>query len=249
MTVLVPFAIAALFFVLASGVSSGNPLREAVTNPWYNDPYRLAALLPLACIPIATLGALAIVNAAADYLAHRRLSRLLSPLLSALALVALFCVALGPNVTRTAEQARGAYVMDGSSRLLTDSEARLLERVDQAIPDDALIVGSPWTGASLAYALTGRQVMELHIFGQRSPGELYLDEHLADIDTDPRVCDAIRELGVDYVLDFGKANVVGDPGSATDWDGIQSIPPAQGLIVVDSEGPDARLLQVSGCAK
>lgn len=246
-SVIVPFLVAASFFVLVSGVSSGNPLREAVTNPWYNDPYRLAALLPLVCIPIATLGALAVVDAGEKFLSRRRSPRLVRALLGAVAVTALFSVALGPNVTRTAEQARGAYVMDGSSRLLTDSEVRLLERIDATVPDDALIIGSPWTGASLAYALTGSQVTEKHIFGQRSPDELYLDEHLANIDTDPRVCEAVQALGVDYVLDFGTANVVADPGSSAGWEGVQSIPPAQRLVVVDSEGPDARLLRIEGC--
>ncbi|MCC4907840.1 DUF6541 family protein [Microbacterium sp. cx-59] len=246
-TVIVPFVVVAFFFVLVSGFTSGNLLREAFTNPWYNDPYRLAALLPMAVIPIATLGALVVVDAATALFTRFPGRGVLRTVATAVALIALLTVAIGPNVTSTAEQARGAYAMNATSALLTDAEVRLLSRLDDEVPDDALIIGSPWTGASLAYALTGREVTEKHIFGTRTADELYLDQNLAAIDSDSKVCEAVEALGVDYVLDFGSQNVFSDPAAAASWDGIQSIPPSAHLVVVDAEGPDARLLRIEGC--
>ena len=158
----------------------------------------------------------------------------------------LFSVAVGPNVSGAIAQAQVAYRLDPSAALLTSDEAALLERLDDETPDDALIAGSPWTGTSLAYALAGRDVVELHVFGSRNADEIYVDEHLRDIDKDPRVCNAVRALGVSHVLDFGTQNVFNRDDAAADRAGIQNLAPGEHLELVDSQG-DARLFQVVGC--
>lgn len=243
----IPYVVAAVFFVLASGSSAGNVLRELITNPWYNDSYRLAALLPVAGIPVATLGGVAIADLVRSLAVRRRAPRAVVGVAAAVGVVAVFSVGVGPNVARVAVDARGAYVMTSASLLLTTEEQTLLERLDQTTPPDALIAGSPWTGTSLAYAIADREVVEKHIFGARDDDEVYLDENLRNIDSDPRVCDAIRAVGVDYVLDFGAQNVWNNPAASVNRDGIQDLPPTRSLELVDSEGPDAKLYRVVGC--
>lgn len=247
LVVVAPLAVAAIMFVLVSGTNVSNVLREAVTNPWYNDSYRLAALLPAAGIPVATLGALTIVDAAASFLRRRPLPRAATVTVAVLATFALFSVGAGPNILRTAADARSTYAIGERSPLLTLDERRLLERLADTTPEDALIAGSPWTGTSLAYALTGREVLEKHVFGTLSDDEIYLDRHLRDIDTDPRVCDAVERLGVDYVLDFGAQNVFNSAQSGTDKLGLVDLQPSDALVLVDSEGTDARLFRIEGC--
>ncbi|WP_457825381.1 DUF6541 family protein, partial [Staphylococcus aureus] len=62
--ILTPFAVAVALFAISSGLRIDHPLRQILTNPWYNDSNRLAALLPLVAIPVATLGAIALVDLA-----------------------------------------------------------------------------------------------------------------------------------------------------------------------------------------
>ncbi|TDN88387.1 DUF6541 family protein [Microbacterium sp. BK668] len=242
----VPFAVALFMFVLVSGTGYSF-IRDAVTNPWYNDSFRLAALLPIAGIPVATLGAIAVVDAARAVTVRYRVPRAVVGGLAAVATVALFSVGFGPNAMTTVAWARSSYVLDGGSALLTADEMRLLERLDQSTPDDALILGNPWTGTSLALAIAGRDVVERHIFSARTPDELYLDEHLRDIGDDPAVCDAVRSVGADYVLDFGSQNVFNNPGSGTDRAGLNDLSPSGSLVLVDSEGERARLFRIEGC--
>ncbi len=51
LVVAAPMVVATILFVVASGTAAGNALREFLTNPWYNDSYRLAALLPAPASP------------------------------------------------------------------------------------------------------------------------------------------------------------------------------------------------------
>ncbi|WP_374977444.1 DUF6541 family protein [Microbacterium trichothecenolyticum] len=243
----IPFAVAAFMFVLASGTGVGNFVREAVTNPWYNDPYRLAALLPIAGIPVATLGAITITDAAASLIQLRRIPHGVAVTAAVVAALAVFTVGVGPNVVRTAADARGSYTFTDSSALLTADEAALLARLPGETPSDALIAGNPWTGTSLAYALAGRQVVEKHVFGIRTEDELYLDANLRDIDEDPRVCEAVRSLGVTHALDFGSQNVFNSPASGLDHLGLNDLSPSDHLVLVDSEGAGARLFKIEGC--
>lgn len=243
---LAPFAVAVLLFVVASGLRIDHPLREFLTNPWYNDSNRLAALLPMAAIPVAVLGALGIYDAG-----RRALMRLSAPnwaraVALVIAVIAIFSVAVGPNARFAISQVREAYAYTDESVLLTSDERALLDRLPEETDQDALIIGSPRTGASLALALSDREVTQRHIFGSPSPELVYLNSHLRNIDTDPAVCSTVDDLGIDYVLDFGRQDVM-DESQAVTYDGIQDLAPGRHLVLVDSEGPEARLFRIEGC--
>lgn len=244
--VLLPFSMALLLFVLAAGTHF-NLLREAATNPWNNDPFRLAALLPTAAVPTATAGALAVARAGAWVLRRVRAPALVGTAFAVLGLAGLALASQGPNVRDEAARARTMYVMDENSPLLTFDEWNLIERLPTTTPPDALIAGNPRTGTSLAYALATRQVVEPHIFGQQSEDVQFLDRSLRDIETDPRVCKAVERVGVDYVLDFGRNDVHNAQGSYDAYDGIQELSATRHLVLVDSEGDRARLFRIEGC--
>lgn len=241
----VPFLIGGFLFVLVSGIEVDNPLRELLTRPWYNDPYRLAALLPIVAVPVGVLGVLAIVKVIRTSLG--RVSDRRAAAASALAVALVFTVAIGPNVIRTAQDARTAYTLASDGRLLSAEERALIERLPQTTPSDAVIAGSPATGVALAYALSGRTVLERHIFGERTADERYIDENLDAIATDPAVCEAVRATGVTHVLDFGDLGVVSDPAVAEQHSGVQDLAQTEGLELIDSEGSEARLFAVTGC--
>ncbi|MDQ1171451.1 hypothetical protein QE392_003255 [Microbacterium proteolyticum] len=241
-----PFAVAVLLFVVASGLRIDHPLRQLLTNPWYNDSNRLAALLPLVAIPVATLGALVIVDVALRLAADRRLHAWVTPVAALVGILAVFSVALGPNVRIALGQVHEAYAYTDSSLILSSDEEALLGRLAEETPPDALIAGSPRTGASLALAFSGREVTQRHIFGSPSDEQLFLNANLRDIESDPAVCRTVDDIGIDYVLDFGRQDVI-DPAGAAAYDGIQNLSPSRHLVLVDSQGPDARLFRIEGC--
>lgn len=238
------FAVGVLLFVLVAGFDVGHPVREFLTNPWYNDPYRLAALLPIAALPIATLGVVTIWEAVRRPTSSVKWAR---RGLSIAGVLGLAVATQGPSVAAGIEATRLAYTYSDNSALLTTAERELLERIETVTPDDALIAGNPRTGVALAYALGGREVLEKHVFGQLTDEERYLNQHLSEIDNDPLVCEAVRETGVDFVLDFGRQDVHNAQDSIRDYDGIQNLVPSESLELVDQEGDSARLFRVVGC--
>lgn len=244
--VVVPFAVAGFMFVLVSGTPRENFLREMVTNPWYNDSYRLAALLPIAAIPVATLGAVAVVSMARRLVRRLSVPRALPAVIAPIAAAALFSVGFGPNVLAMADSARVSYQYTETAPLLSTDEKELLSRLDDSIPPDAVIAANPWTGGSLAYALADREVLERHMFGSRSEDEELIDTRLRYISTDSRVCEAVTRLGVTHVLDFGSQNVFNDPGQGLDRRGLNDLEPSDELVLVDAEG-SARLFKIEGC--
>lgn len=241
----VPFLVATTFFLFVSGTAVANPLRELLTRPWYNDSYRLAALLPIAAIPVAVVGILATMRVARRVFSKASAGvRFTAAVFAGLAL---FSVAVGPNMIKTLHDARLTYESTPDARLLSNDERALIERLPETTPADAVIAGSPRTGASLAFALANRKVMEFHIFGNRTEDELYIDEHLSDIETDPEVCVAVRDTGISYVLDFGDTGI-GTADDAKDHEGVQNLQPSSHLVLVDSQGPGARLFRIEGCS-
>lgn len=244
--VVTTFLVAVALFAISSGLLIDDPLRQVLTNPWYNDSNRLAALLPLVAIPVATLGALALVDLARAWARPRRVPRWIAPVAAVIAVATVFSVVAGPNARIALRQVTEAYAYTDGSILLTSQEYALLERLDDETPADALIIGSPRTGTSLALALADREVTQRHVFGSPSPELLFLNTRLRDIDSDPAVCRIVDDLGIDYVLDFGRQDVM-DPDGAVDYDGIQDLTPGAHLALVDEQGPDARLFRIEGC--
>lgn len=241
-----PFAVAVALFAIASGLRIDSPLRQLLTNPWYNDSNRLAALLPLMAIPVATLGAITVVDLARRAMRRTRAPRWIGVGAAAVGVLALFSVATGPNVRMALDQVSEAYAYTDSSLILSSDEEALLERLDSETPEDALIAGSPRTGTSLALAFADREVTQKHVFGNPSPEVLFLNARLRDIDSDPAVCRTVDRLGVDYVLDFGTQDVIDQAGAAA-YAGIQDLSPGTHLVLVDEQGPSARLFKIEGC--
>lgn len=248
-----PFAVATLLYVLAAGTSVDNPLRAFLTDPWYSDPNRLAALLPIAAIPVATLGVTELASATSRWtrtwwvsaqVSRRRTAWTAVGLVATGALLA--TAALGPNVSIALAQVNEAHQYREDALLLTADERAVLERLGTYAAPDSLIIASPRTGANLAYALTGISVTEPHIFGLPSEDEIFLAQNLSRIDADPAVCAAVSRTGVDYVVDFGSRDVMGtsDP---VGHGGVLNLEEGQHLSLIDAEGPDARVFRIEGC--
>ena len=239
-----------LYVIAVSGVQW---LRDFITAVWNNDSNRLAAMLPLAAVPLVAIGGAWLYEklvAAVDAVVQRRrgsrpatgASRGLRAGVAIAAALVAVVASQGDNVRYMEGRAAGTFVVAEDSSLVSTDELALIERLDETVPADALIIGSPRTGASFAFALGDRQVVPVHIFGPRTNEVLYLARYLDQIDTRPAVCAAVERSGVDYVLDFGTRDLQGR--SDTAYDGLVDLPDSAHLELVDSEGPDARLFRI-----
>ena len=230
------WAVAAALFFVTAGLSSYTLRQPSMI--WYGDAPRLAALYPIAVIPLAALATRRVVEAAS-----RRAARRWVP--EAVAIVALVAVTqLTAGYPELLRHMRDGYTADADSALLSTDELALLERLPEEVDEDEMIAGNPWTGTSLAFAFADREVVLPHIL-MNNPGRDRDEvmERLDDAATDPAVCAAADRLGVRYVLDFGDREV---HGATHEYAGIDDLEDSDAFELVDREG-DARLFRLTAC--
>lgn len=243
------YALAGLLYV-ASAAMPDPWWRDLLAGVWYRDNQRLAALLPLATLPLAALGATTVAEAAARGWAAAttalRRPGWATPM-SALVVGSLVLAVLVP-ATQGATVRQGEYWIYenfSSSLLLSPDERELIEELDDYVPDDAMIVGDPRTGASLVEALAEREAVAPHIYGIRSEDEQLLMDHWDDAAEDPEVCEAIERLNAYWALDFGDELVFGGPDTMGGTDDLGRRP-AEGITEIARVG-DAALYEATVC--
>lgn len=187
-------AVGALF-VLAAG--SDSALAQALTGPWYNDAFRLGALLPVTAVPLAALGVAELSDRADARLPVRGTQR--APLVAAVTVLATTGLAglQGATVSANAVVVERWY---GHAALAGPAEQRLFTELRDVVPAGAVIAGNPWNGSALAEAVGGREVLFPHLSGSWGSARTTVASSLVDVRTDPAACAAARALKVDYVL-------------------------------------------------
>lgn len=250
------YIIGAALFFFAAGYNA--PIRQFITGVWYFDSYRLAALLPVVVLGPAVIGALFLIDLvrekirAADgsVLAKTRLPGKPGPKRQAVLASAVYAVALVPiapqlmPVNFAAYQAHWQYRSDANAALLSPEERRLLERLPDTTEPGANIAGLPSSGTALAYALSGRTVIQPHILTTHGSDIDVINAGLKDAAEFPAVCESVRRLNVRYVLDFGTRTVT---GTLAGYGGVMDLEENESLELVDSEGTNARLFEVVAC--
>jgi hypothetical protein len=218
--------------------------RYGITGTWYQDIYRIAALLPTFLVPLGALGILGITTSAALLLRDRARTAAAISVGVGLIFVASTLVLTQTGAALAEETANTAavYRQSPSSPLLTDDERALIERLPEHVSIDDVIVGSPWTGTSLSYALVDRRALVPHIFQELSPDMRLIVDHLNRAAEDPRVCAALARTHTRWVLDFGTQEIHdGDHA----YPGLKDLG-ASAVRLVDRQG-DARLYRIVAC--
>ncbi|RNL57094.1 DUF6541 family protein [Arthrobacter oryzae] len=248
---------AGLYVVVAGFPKS--PTRDFLTGVWYNDSPRIAALLPVAAVVLTAVGldwaARALVSARVRSRAlamavdgPRRLGGAgTAAYRAAVGLVLVVAaVALGQQggFKEEVQLASSRYEIDDDSPLVSTDELALIHRLKDTVPADALLIGNPYTGAALSYALGDRKSAQLHIMSSVSPAVQKIYDSAGTITSDPSVCQAVREANAFYILDFGSKEV--HRGYHTP-PGLFRLAYNPGMELVDSEGR-ARLYKITACA-
>ncbi|CEA08643.1 hypothetical protein BN1051_02000 [Arthrobacter saudimassiliensis] len=249
------FGVLGFLYVAVAGFPMGDT-RWFFVGIWYNDPTRLAALIPVIAVPLTAVAATFLVQrlwilvgrkTVADL--YTESSRIQRPTLAAFAGAVLMVVVLtaftqqAPNIRYAAANAVASYQVGPDSALLNQDEMELLSRLDEKLPEDAVVVGNPWNGSGLAYALSDRESVFTHTFYEVPESAHILADRLNQAGEDPEVCAAVEELGVDYVLDFGHREVHGgDHG----FDGLDDLQENGVGRVIDVVG-DAKVYEITAC--
>ncbi|WP_310111075.1 DUF6541 family protein [Pseudarthrobacter oxydans] len=250
------YLIGAALFFFAAGYNA--PIRQFITGVWYFDSYRLAALLPVVVLGPAVIGALFLVDlvrekirtADGSVFGKTRLPGNPGPTRQAVLASVVYAVALVPiapqllPVNFASYQAHWQYRSDANAALLSPEERRLLERLPQTTEPGANIAGLPSSGTALAYALSGRTVIQPHILTTHGSDVDVVNAGLKNAADFPAVCESVRSLNVRYVLDFGTRTVT---GTLAGYGGVMDLEENASLELVDSEGSGARLFKVTAC--
>jgi hypothetical protein len=253
----IAFVIFSGIFVLVAGFPSSS-IRNFIAGVWYNDSYRVAALLPLGAVLMVALG----VDWAESQLSGGRwralsirlLQRLRGPAsgggsrlvrLGGMAALAVLAAAVGQqgSVKHEVGQASQRYAISHDSALVSADELELIHRLPQTVPADSTVVGNPYTGAALSYALGDRKAAQLHILSSVSPELEEIYNNLGSVATDPDVCAAVQAEKAFYVLDFGTKEVHGGEHTPP---GLMHLDRNPGVELIDSRG-EAKLYKITAC--
>lgn len=256
------YAVAAFLFVVVSSFPADD-FRLFLTGIWYNDPPRLAALLPVVTIPLACRGAVAVWNQlsilvakGAGLIRGRSVRRtapvtggktlrpeMLGAVAATVMVLALIVATQRGNVSQAEASMAGSYRLSENSPLISSDEMALIKRLPGEVPQDALMVGNPWNGSSLAYAFADRKLVQLHILSAVPQGATPLLNGPAPAKDDPAVCPTVESLKIEYILDFGHREVHGrDSG----YKGLDALIAAGMATLEDSQG-EAKLYKLDLC--
>jgi hypothetical protein len=130
----------------------------------------------------------------------------------------------------------------GLRRFFDDEEFAMMQRLAGELEHSSAVLGDPGNGSAFLYSLIGQPVVFTHLTGRWDEPRRYLLEHFADLGKDPKVCDALDELGVDYVyLDSRTYNDSDQFAALTDGLDIA------GQLELIDQGGTAALYRITGC--
>lgn len=256
--------IAAALYTVAVVTDQGG-LRHFAIGSWYQDPYRLAALVPLFLIVLAGVGADGLVSAVRGLLrriapsrsAGRRLGSAEfrgSASLYAVAAASILALALstlvdhvqGPGLNAVSTKIKKTYSFSPGWAVSSD-EFALMSRLDATVPKDAVIGVNPANGGSLAFAISGRHVTQYHL---SPPPDADLREIAKDVTTaqpGTETCQLAKKEHVRYILDFGHVYMFNfvEAHSYPAFVDVLTRPGAK-VELVDRQGA-AKLFKINAC--
>lgn len=133
----------------------------------------------------------------------------------------------------------------------TDTEKKFVDRVNELIDEDDVVLNLPYDGSMMAYGLSDLPVYYRSIAGYGRTNEseqgALMREQLSSLTTNEQVQEAVRETSADYVLIMANGEDQLNFTSAYDpelWRGIESINEnTPGFELVLSEG-DKKLYRI-----
>ena len=250
-------------YVIAAYAPTG-PVRQFLIGSWYQDPYRLAALVPLFTIVLACVGVdgvawalAAVTRRMGEKLAPRFRAALAQPAPILMTVGGVVALAVAASVfTPLSIHANHKGLDEVSAKIkqswswtpgwaVSSDEYTLMRRIDKEVPAGAVIAVDPFNGGSLAYAISGRKVTQYHLSPGPSASVALAAKGLATAVSGSDACNAAKKANIQYVLDFGSFYMLQFP-EARMYPSFVNIKDSSTLKLVDQQGT-AKLYRVVGC--
>jgi hypothetical protein len=218
-------------------------VRNAWLGVWYDDPFRVGALLPIVGFPLAILGlshVLEFIDSHVEVHLPRKVTALPALLLAVFLTGA---TQWSAGMDHAIETAAASYRITPDAPLVNTDELKVIEAVPSLVPPDQVIAVNPWNGSSMVYALTGHPTTATHVSYKPNADQQELIDHLRQASASPNVCRALRELNVHWVLDFGKQEII---GAHVIYPGFENLGMAPGFQVAYRSG-DKVLYHITAC--
>lgn len=205
-----------------------------LTWPWQNVDERLRVITGLFGVVLAAIGLDAVRRLVGD-----RLGR--PGRIAALAASVVVAVVASLISASTSSVTLSNYYAGYPRGWLTKAEAEGLQAISAKLPDDAVVVATPWNGASYLQAIGPERVL-IPTEKTSSPDIEVVAEGLAH-GTTPAVCRVLDAHGARWLI-TGGVSAVAEPPST--YAGFDRAPDAGGFTKVLDAGPYT-LFEITGC--
>ncbi|WP_209066768.1 DUF6541 family protein [Arthrobacter pigmenti] len=246
------YAISVALYVIAAGEPS---FLSPLVGLWYSDPVRLGGLVPIFAsvlgayaihVGVSSLGGAA-VGKMRGQVSHR-LRQVISFGLAVLSvfLVFLFSESMRADVREDRIAADYWEHREWADGLASDAELEMLLSLEDRLPEDALLLGDPTSGAALAYALGDVEAVFPTMAGSWSQEARYLGRNFYQLESDPRVCRIINEMGITHVYD-DDGRYLADIVHRKDMKGltVRGLSPDSVRLITSADG--AAVYAITGC--
>lgn len=239
-------------FVALSALAVGPDGKlRSLTAVWYKDELRTRAILVVFAVILCAVGMGWLADLVADRLPVRwkpvGAATIVFLLLGVLAMTTQGAHRTLRLVQWVAPGYQEEYML--SNALASEDELSLIRSLDAALPDDAVIIGDPLSGAVLVQALTGRTVL-IPVVGDSglNRDQRFVRDHFSSLDEDDEVCAALDRLdpgGRELYLYWREPKQVflGAIPQARGFVDVEDVP---GLDLVASDG-DVMVSRVAAC--
>lgn len=240
------YAVMISLFVIVTSFTG--PFRDVFTQVWYNDAYRVAALLPIVAVPLAAVSVSFLIgliirnSSKVDENASSRFTQLSPLLATSLILLLIVGVTRGQVAPFVTGEISVKFRVDDNSKFVTPDELALFLRLHEEIPEDSLIVANPWNGSAFIYTLSDREVLFPHLKGVFPEGAVALADSFGEDIT--VTCSLIDSLGVTHVV--SSSNDLYRGGGPEYFKKLDDLEDSSILTELDREG-GATLFEITGC--
>lgn len=240
--VVVSYVAFGVLYALAAGAD--DIFAKLMTGLWYKDRFRLASVLPVLGVALATLGVWKICRRALRQ--RSRLDRRATSVAWAIAASSAVVLSIG-GVTASVAHVFRLEQRASTGEVVSSSQIAFGEVIRQTVPEAQRVLGDPWDGSAWSGLLGGREPVFSHVNGQWDPARLTLAGDLDAIDSDPAVCSALEELRVRFIL-YNPHELGGGDPTGNRFAAIHRAVERGLFDEVASDG-ESRLYAVSACGE
>src|SRR5690606_29172528 len=116
----------------------------------------------------------------------------------------------------------------------------------ESLPSGAVVLGNPFTGVAMLYAVSGIDVAYPHLSGSWGEDADFLAEAFDRVESDPRVCEALEAEGIEYVYDDDLLYWPEHP-NVEDYSGLEDVDRLGSALELVDSGGGAAVYRITAC--